>query len=391
MINNLSLTLINDLIPNHIKNGSPQFVDFINAYFKFLSSRSENTISEMGVLNNIELITDIDETPIEFLNHFQTEFGDAIPQGFTIDPRLFYKMSSQFYLSRGSYDSISSFFRLLFNDDVEIYYPFSDVLIPSSGKWSAEYNTYLNNGGFLSDTKYLQDSYYYQKYSYVLRTGYNIESWRPFFKKLIHPAGMIFFGEVVIFAQAIGQGMPFFQPGFPSGYAADRPIIIDKIFGGVNLLRPYVTFDNTTYPYTGNLPVVFDVELTQDIMAAHDIADYNLTRNLYAFSDMSAFVDKTIEELESGHAGLTNVNVDSIVEFGLADVIEYKYTATATQTIFTGSDDNTNSLLYTIDKVEVYINGYQYTNFTATDGTTVVLGDQANSGDFIIIMSNPYK
>lgn len=381
MQENLSLESIRELIPKTIATDNPEFVAFLSAYFDFLTSRSDDEVNEMGLLNDIENISDIDETPEQFLTLFQKEFGNAIPRGFAIDPRLFYKLSSKFYLIRGSNQSITSFFRLLFNDTVSLYYPYDDVLIPSSGKWSSDFNVYLDNNGFLSDTKYLQDSYYYQKYSYVVRTGYNITSWRSFYKKLIHPAGFIFFGEVFVYAEAIGQGMPFIQPGFPSGFGGDRPVIIDKIFVGSNLKRPY----------DGDEPVVFDIDIIPLLVAEHDISDANIKRNLFAYQDMRPFLNYTIEELESGDAGLENVNLDANIEYDLPSVTEYKYTASGGQTTFTGSDDNTNVLSYTVGQVEVYVNGYQYTNFTATDGTSVVLGDPATAGDFVVIMNNPYK
>ena len=37
---------------------------------------------------------------------------------------------------------------------------------------------FTTNDGFLSDKKYIQDSYYYQQFSYVLRTGKNISDWK---------------------------------------------------------------------------------------------------------------------------------------------------------------------------------------------------------------------
>ena len=66
--------------------------------------------------------------------------------------------------------------------------------------------------GFLSDRKYIQDSYYYQKFSYVLKTGKNISDWKNAFTRLIHPAGFIFFGEVSIFIQLLTSTNDEVQP-----------------------------------------------------------------------------------------------------------------------------------------------------------------------------------
>lgn len=70
----------------------------------------------------------------------------------------------------------------------------------ASGKVIKIYNTgaFTTHDGFLSSYKKLQDSYYYQKFSYVLRTGSNAELWKNSFNRLIHPAGFIFFGEILL-------------------------------------------------------------------------------------------------------------------------------------------------------------------------------------------------
>jgi hypothetical protein len=55
---------------------------------------------------------------------------------------------------------------------------------------------YKNTDGFLSWDKRLQDSYYYQDFSYVIKSGASISSYRDLLKRLVHPAGMIFFGAI---------------------------------------------------------------------------------------------------------------------------------------------------------------------------------------------------
>lgn len=57
---------------------------------------------------------------------------------------------------------------------------------------------YLNDDGHLSSTKKLQDNFYYQDYSYVIRVGKELSIWRDIVKKIIHPAGLMMFGETSI-------------------------------------------------------------------------------------------------------------------------------------------------------------------------------------------------
>ena len=65
---------------------------------------------------------------------------------------------------------------------------------------------FTSANGFLSDKKFIQDSYYYQKFSYVLRTGANVADWSNAFTRLVHPAGFKFFGEIAIFIQLLTSG-----------------------------------------------------------------------------------------------------------------------------------------------------------------------------------------
>ena len=62
---------------------------------------------------------------------------------------------------------------------------------------------FTNADGFLSDKKFIQDSYYYQKFSYVLKTGKNVSDWKNAFTRLVHPAGFKFFGEIAIFIKLL--------------------------------------------------------------------------------------------------------------------------------------------------------------------------------------------
>jgi len=56
-----------------------------------------------------------------------------------------------------------------------------------------------NNDGKLSSNKVIQDSFFYQDYSYVLKTEVTIDNWLGTVKKVIHPAGLKVFGQVTIF------------------------------------------------------------------------------------------------------------------------------------------------------------------------------------------------
>ena len=75
---------------------------------------------------------------------------------------------------------------------------------------------------------------------------------------------------------------------------------------------------------------------------------------------------------------------------GTASLLEYKYTATAGQTTFSGSDDASNTLSYTLDNLIVTLNGVVLengTDYTATSGTSIVLASGAAVSDELNVIA----
>jgi hypothetical protein len=62
--------------------------------------------------------------------------------------------------------------------------------------------SFLNEDGHVSETTMrIQDSLYYQDFSYVIKVGRTINDWRDSFKKTMHSAGFYFTGQVNIQSQ----------------------------------------------------------------------------------------------------------------------------------------------------------------------------------------------
>ena len=88
----------------------------------------------------------------------------------------------------------------------------------------------------------------------------------------------------------------------------------------------------------------------------------------------------------NGSAVLSFASVSSTGAF-----TAFEYTATAGQTSFSGNDDNSNSLAYTsgVNNVFVSVNGVMLdgSDYTATNGTAVVLSAAANANDMIKVLA----
>jgi len=67
----------------------------------------------------------------------------------------------------------------------------------------------------------------------------------------------------------------------------------------------------------------------------------------------------------------------------------FKYTATSGQTTFSGTDANGNTLAYTAGSFDVFLNGVllDATDFTASNGTSVVLASAAATSDILTVLA----
>jgi len=72
------------------------------------------------------------------------------------------------------------------------------ILTPTISGLGIRDGVWLNDDGKI-DYKKIQDSYYYQDYSYVIKSGLTFQSYADTLKQIVHPTGLQFFGEIQIF------------------------------------------------------------------------------------------------------------------------------------------------------------------------------------------------
>ncbi len=107
--------------------------------------------------------------------------------------------------------------------------------------------SFLNEDGHLSETTMkVQDSLYYQDFSYVIKVGRSINDWRDSFKKTMHTAGFYFTGQVDIASQVNNRIRSF--TGVNSGLVFDpgADLVINTLFSTIFGRRLGTTDDGTT-------------------------------------------------------------------------------------------------------------------------------------------------
>lgn len=81
---------------------------------------------------------DIDLTLDRFIDYFRNEFMYQIPGNVLADKRNILKHIKDFYQARGTENSFRFLFRILFNEEVEFYYPKVDLFRASDARWYVE-------------------------------------------------------------------------------------------------------------------------------------------------------------------------------------------------------------------------------------------------------------
>ncbi len=214
---------IRSALPAFIFDENPNFVNFLKAYFAYLDQDGK-------ALNKIKDLQDArDPVMSAFKSSLIKEFGENFPNVTAIDNDTLLKILKMFYVSKGSEESITAYFRLFLNDQAaRVVYPKDNMLRCDDGEWDNSNSVYTSFRGHLDEAfMVLQDDDYYQIYSYVIRSGQSFNDWGVVFKEAVHPAGWKVFGEVELVEIArfrTGLLSPLLVPG--SQEAADPARIL---------------------------------------------------------------------------------------------------------------------------------------------------------------------
>jgi hypothetical protein len=119
------------------------FVMFVKAYYEWLESEDAPINYSRRLLD----LRDIDNTLTKFLEYFQRKYLYGIPFNTIIEKRFLLKHILDVYRSKGTIQCYRLLFKLLYNEDIEVYIPGNDVLRVSDGTWvQPKYIEVTDNG-----------------------------------------------------------------------------------------------------------------------------------------------------------------------------------------------------------------------------------------------------
>lgn len=131
--------LVASQVPEFVRIEHPTFVAFLNAYYEWLETQGA------GLRNVMDLakVKDIDTTFDEYVSHFKKQYLLDFPEtlavnqqtGVPVEEKTLVKYIKQFYQAKGTEKTYEFLFRVLYDTNVEFYYPKVDILKASDGKW----------------------------------------------------------------------------------------------------------------------------------------------------------------------------------------------------------------------------------------------------------------
>jgi hypothetical protein len=127
-------TFVSSQSPFFVRNDHPSFVRFVEAYYEYLEQEGK-TINRAKDFRNA---LDIDRSIDLYTEKLYSQFLNSIPEEVIADKNLILKHAKDFYRARGTEKSVKFLMAILFDEDVNFYYPKRDILKASDGKWYQE-------------------------------------------------------------------------------------------------------------------------------------------------------------------------------------------------------------------------------------------------------------
>lgn len=135
-------TLVFDQFPQFYQAEGENFIAFVRAYYEWMEQNGYTVNASKSLLE----YSDIDKTIDDFVDSFKNKYLINFPALTSVDKRFIIKRIKDFYKSKGSEKGLKLLFRLLFDDDIEIYSPGKDILKASDGIWKIPIYIELEHG-----------------------------------------------------------------------------------------------------------------------------------------------------------------------------------------------------------------------------------------------------
>lgn len=133
--NNKISVVVQDQLPEFVRNNYATFVAFMEAYYEYLEQNGKLTNTLKNIPNFLDVDYVVENNLTDFIELFREMYLSSIPTTVLADKAKLLKHIKTFYSSRGTTKSFKFLFRVLYNQDVATFNTGSQILKASDGKW----------------------------------------------------------------------------------------------------------------------------------------------------------------------------------------------------------------------------------------------------------------
>lgn len=123
--------IVRSQFPEFVQSDHNKFITFLESYYKFV----EQDQNSQELIQNILDYNNIDFTTSAFIKYFIKNYAEILPDTLLADKKLAVKRIKDIYEAKGSTLSFQLFFRIVFNQEIRVNFPYENVLIPSGGNF----------------------------------------------------------------------------------------------------------------------------------------------------------------------------------------------------------------------------------------------------------------
>lgn len=124
-------SLVRNQLPDFIQADYDTFAAFVEAYYAYLEQT--NKANDFG--KHLLQYDDVDRTLTEFQEYFVRTFLPLIPSNLIGNKAALVKTAKQFYASKGTEKAFKFFFRALYGEEIDVFYPKDFILRASDGHY----------------------------------------------------------------------------------------------------------------------------------------------------------------------------------------------------------------------------------------------------------------
>jgi len=363
-MNNFS-TISRFTFPEFIRTSYPRFIEFIEAYYKFLEQKGNYGYFLSNYLRNL----DIDTADEEYLDAYINEYSEFFPKNTLVDKNILIRALHEFYLSKGSEDSIRFLFRILYGVEIDIYIPNKHILRCSNGTYTNKTYCYISSENYFKIQNRLSEDSYIELFGTLSNA-----------RAIINKVEQIIYTSTQSFLKLdISSYDKDFEPNEKVVFKVNDYEVTENIYGLIQSIR----IDNPGYGYSKKSKVTISgtsftpASIKISNTSKGGITNYNITTLGNGETDFEEILlDKTSYDVGCGFNAILRVD-DGVIKY--IDILGRGYGFDVIPLVLTTSGNSHIELVsYEIGQIKNIIIddpgiGYDEVDISVSGGTGAIL------------------